>query len=215
MSTQVAGIEISKPDKQLFPESDRGAAVTKLDLALYYESVAQVMLPHLRGRPVNMERFPDGIEKSSFYEKRVPAHFPDFVHTTEVATSEGRQRQVVLDDVRSLVYLAQQACVTPHTWLCRADALEHPDLLVVDLDPSVPGLARLPRGGAAPSDRVVRRRARAFARDAARVLVDREPDLHTIRSIGRRLARGGDRWADLPKGQSLGRARQKLRRLAR
>jgi len=160
MSTQVAGIEISKPDKQLFPESDRGAAVTKLDLALYYESVAQVMLPHLRGRPVNMERFPDGIEKSSFYEKRVPAHFPDFVHTTEVATSEGRQRQVVLDDVRSLVYLAQQACVTPHTWLCRADALEHPDLLVVDLDPSVPGLARLPRGGAAPSDRVVRRRAR-------------------------------------------------------
>lgn len=76
MSTQMVGIEISKPDKELFPESDRGAAVTKLDLALYYESVAQVMLPHLRGRPVNMERFPDGIEKSSFYEKRVPAHSP-------------------------------------------------------------------------------------------------------------------------------------------
>ena len=59
--TQVAGVEISKPRKELFPESGRGAAVTKLDLARYYESVAEVMLPHLKGRPVNMERFPDGI----------------------------------------------------------------------------------------------------------------------------------------------------------
>ena len=297
--TQVAGIEISKPDKELFPESDRGAAVTKLDLARYYESVADVMLPHLRGRPVNMQRFPDGIEKTSFYEKKVPAHFPDFVRTTEVATSEGRQRQVVVDGVRSLVYLAQQACVTPHTWLCREDALDRPDLLVVDLDPSVPGLDRVRRAtrlvggllddlgltsvlkttGSRGYHVVVSLRrtesfddVRAFARDAARVLVDREPDLltlearkvnrgdrvlidiqrngygqtavppyavrarpgapvatpitwdelgrvepdqHTIRSIGGRLARGGDRWADLPRGQSLGRARKELRRLAR
>lgn len=297
--TQVAGIEISKPDKELFPESDRGAAVTKLDLARYYESVAEVMLPHMRGRPVNMERFPDGIARSSFYEKKVPAHFPDFVHTVEVATADGRQRQVVVDDVRSLVYLAQQACVTPHTWLCREDVLDRPDLLVVDLDPSVPGLDRVRRATRLVGELLddlgltsvlkttgsrgyhvvmpLRRResfddVRAFARDAARVLVDREPglltlearkvkrgdrvlidiqrngygqtavppyavrarpgapvatpitwdelgrvqpDQHTIRSIGRRLSRGGDRWADLPQGQSLGKARERLRRLAR
>ena len=296
---QVAGVEISKPDKELFPGSDRGAAVTKLDLARYYDSVAEVMLPHLRGRPINMQRFPDGIEQSSFYEKKVPAHFPDFVHTAEVGTSDGPQQQVVVDDVRSLVYLAQQACVTPHTWLCRADRLDRPDLMVVDLDPSVPGLDRVRRAtrlvGELLSDLgltavlkttgsrgyhvvVPLRRTesfddvRAVARDAARVLVDREPDLltlearkakrgdrvlvdiqrnaygqtavppyavrarpgapvatpitwdeldriepdqHTIRSIGRRLARGGDRWADLPKGQSLGKARERVRRLAR
>jgi bifunctional non-homologous end joining protein LigD len=297
--TQVAGVEISKPRKELFPESGRGAAVTKLDLARYYESVAEVMLPHLKGRPVNMERFPDGIEKTSFYEKKVPKHFPGFVHTTEVATSDGHQRQVVVSDVHTLVYLAQQACVTPHTWLCREDDLGRPDLLVVDLDPSVPGLDRVRRAtrlvgellddlglaavlkttGSRGYHVVVPLRrtepfddVRAFVRDAARVLVDRdpglltlearkakrgdrvlvdiqrnaygqtavppyavrarpgapvatpitwaelgrvEPDQHTIRSIGRRLARGGDRWADLPKGQSLGKAREKLRRLAR
>src|SRR3954452_12998199 len=96
----VAGVEISKPDKELFPESDRGPAVTKVDLARYYESVAAVMLPHLGNRPVNMQRFPDGIGSTSFYEKKVPSHFPDFVATTEVATSEGRQRQVVVNDAR-------------------------------------------------------------------------------------------------------------------
>ena len=296
-SPDVAGVEISKPDKELFPESDARSAVTKLDLARYYESVAEVMLPHLEGRPVNMERFPDGIGKSSFYEKKVPSHFPDFVHTTEVDTSNGPQRQVVVDDVRSLVYLAQQACITPHTWLCRADDLDHPDQLIFDLDPSVPRLDRVRRatrlvgelldelgltsivkttGSRGYHVVVPLRRAesfddvRSFARDLAQVLVNREPDLltlearkakrgdrvlvdvqrngygqtavppyavrarpgapvatpitwdevgriepdqHTIRSIGRRLSRGGNRWADLPKGQALRKPREKLARL--
>ena len=78
------------------------------------------MLPYLRDRPVNMQRFPDGIGKASFYEKKVPSHFPDWVRTVEVHTADGPQRQVVVDDRRSLVYLAQQACLTPHTWLSRA-----------------------------------------------------------------------------------------------
>jgi bifunctional non-homologous end joining protein LigD len=295
----VAGVKISKPDKELFPASDAGSAVTKLDLARYYESVAEVMLPHLRARPVNMQRFPDGIGRSSFYEKKVPSHFPDFVHTTEVDTAEGHQRQVVVDDARSLVYLAQQACITPHTWLSRTDRLDRPDQLVFDLDPSVPGLADVRRAtrlvgellddigltsvvkttGSRGYHVVVPLRrtgsfddVRAFARDAARVLVDREPELltlearkakrgdrvlvdvqrngygqtvvppyavrarpgapvatpitwdelgriepdrHTIRTIGRRLGRGGDRWADLPAGQSLGKPRERVRKLAR
>jgi bifunctional non-homologous end joining protein LigD len=294
----VAGVEISKPDKELFPKSRDGAAVTKVDLARYYESVADVMLPHLRKRPVNMQRFPDGIGSSSFYEKKVPSHFPEFVHTVEVATAGGPQRQVVVDDVRSLVYLAQQACITPHTWLSRVDDLDHPDQVVIDLDPSVPGLDRVRRAtrlvgelldelgltsvlkttGSRGYHVVVPLRrtesfddARAFARGVAQVLVDREPDLvtlearkakrgdrvlidiqrnaygqtavppyavrardgapvatpitwrelgrvapdqHTIHTIGRRLARGGDRWGDLPAGQSLKRPLEKLRRLS-
>jgi bifunctional non-homologous end joining protein LigD len=291
-AVQVAGVEISKPDKVLFPATDTGAAITKLDLARYYESVAEVMLPHLRNRPVNMERFPDGIDGPSFYEKKVPGHFPGFVRTVEVATSAEPQRQVVVNDVRSLVYLAQQACLTPHTWLCRADDLERPDQLVFDLDPSVPGLPAVRRATRLVGELLdelglesllkttgsrgyhvlvpLRRSAgfddvRAFARQAAQVLVDREPDLltlearkakrgervlvdvqrngygqtavppyavrarpgapvsmpitwdelsrvepaqHTVRTVARRLANGGDRWADLPRGQSLGRARE-------
>jgi bifunctional non-homologous end joining protein LigD len=294
---EVAGVVISKADKELFPESDEGAALTKVDLARYYESVAAVMLPHLQGRPVNMQRFPDGIAGSSFYEKKVPSHFPDFVRTTEVNTSDGPQRQVVVRDARTLVYLAQQACITPHTWLSRTDDLDRPDQLVIDLDPSVPGPAAVRRATRLVGELLdelgletavkttgsrgyhvlvpLRRHAgfddvRAFARDVGRVLVDREPDLltlearkakrgdrvlvdvqrngygqtavppyavrarpgapvatpitweelsrvepdqYTIRSIGRRLTRGGDRWADLPRPQSLGRAHEKLRRL--
>jgi bifunctional non-homologous end joining protein LigD len=133
--TTVAGVEISKPGKVLFPDD----GVTKLDLARYYEGIAERMLPFLRGRPINMQRFPDGIDGSSFYEKKVPSHFPDWMHTVEVDTADGPQRQVVVDDRRSLVYLAQQACITPHTWLSTRDDLDRPDQLVVDLDPSDDG----------------------------------------------------------------------------
>ena len=94
------------------------------------------MLPHLRGRPVNMQRYPDGVDGPSFYEKKVPSHFPDWVRTVEVEGVGGPQRQVVVDDARTLVYLAQQACITPHTWLCREGSLEKPDQLIFDLDPS-------------------------------------------------------------------------------
>ena len=140
-AVEVAGVAISKPDKPLYP----GDGITKLDVARYYEAVAPVMLPHLRGRPVNMERFPDGLGGVTFYEKKAPAHFPDWFRRVEVETSNGPQDQVVVDDVASLVHLAQQACLSPHTWLCRATALTKPDQLVFDLDPTVPGLPRVRR----------------------------------------------------------------------
>ena len=217
MSAEVAGVEISKPDKVLFPDS----ATTKLDLARYYDAVADVMLPHLRGRPVNMQRFPDGIEGMAFYEKKVPSHFPEWVHTVEVHTEDGTQRQVVVDDRRSLVYLAQQACLTPHTWLCTAKALEKPDQLVFDLDPSASDessdLAKVRRAtrlvgglldelgltsylkttGSRGYHVLVPLRpslgfdeVRDFARRCGEVLVEREPDLLTLEH---RKAKRGDR----------------------
>ena len=128
----VHGVALSKPEKVLFPDD----GITKLDLATYYDEIAEVMLPHVRGRPVNMQRFPDGIDGGAFYEKKVPSHFPDWVPTTQVDTADEPQRQVVADDARTLVYLAQQACITPHTWLSREDDLDRPDQLIFDLDPS-------------------------------------------------------------------------------
>src|ERR1700712_5558624 len=98
--TEVAGVEISKPDKVLFPDS----GITKLDLAAHYDAVADVMLPHLKGRPVNMQRFPYGVGGMACYEKKMPSHFPDWVHSVEVHTEDGSQRKVVVDDRRSLVY---------------------------------------------------------------------------------------------------------------
>jgi bifunctional non-homologous end joining protein LigD len=134
---EVAGVTISKPDKVMFPDD----GVTKRDLAQYYADVAEVMVPHVADRPVNMQRFPDGIGGSGFYEKKVPSHFPEWVETVEVDTSDGSQRQVVAGDRRTLVYLANQGCVTPHTWLSRVSSLDQPDQLVFDLDPSRDSLA--------------------------------------------------------------------------
>ena len=211
--TEVAGVEISKPDKVLFPDG----GVTKLDLATYYDAVADVMLPHLRGRPVNMQRFPDGVGGMAFYEKKVPAHFPDWVHSVEVHTEDGAQRQVVVDDRRSLVYLAQQACITPHTWLCTTKDLERPDQLVFDLDPSDADLKKVRRATRLVGDLLAELglttylkttgsrgyhvlvplrpnlgfdEVREFARRCAERLVEREPELLTIEQ---RKAKRGDR----------------------
>jgi bifunctional non-homologous end joining protein LigD len=217
-ASEVAGVEISKPDKVLFPDDPAHKyTVTKLDLAKYYDAVADEMLPHLRGRPVNMQRFPDGISGMAFYEKKVPSHFPDWVHTVEVHTEDGTQRQVVVDDRRSLVYLAQQACLTPHTWLCTEKDLEHPDQLIFDLDPSDDSLAKVRKAtrlvgellddlglttylkttGSRGYHVLVPLRpaldfdeVRDFARTCAQRLVDQAPDLLTLEQ---RKAKRGDR----------------------
>lgn len=128
-------MEISNPDKVLFGSSPT-AGLTKLGLARYYQAVANTLVPYLADRPISMQRFPDGIDGPGFYEKKAPSHFPTWVDTIKVETSDDVQCQVVVNDQRSLVYLADQACITPHAWLSRARALDSPDQLMFDLDPS-------------------------------------------------------------------------------
>ena len=130
------GIAISNPDKVLFPRD----GITKRDLADYYRAVGEVMAPHVADRPVHMRRFPNGIEGKRLDQKQVPDYFPDWIGRVRIERrSGGAITQAVCNDVASLVYLAGQACVTPHTWLSRAGSLERPDLLVFDLDPSEQG----------------------------------------------------------------------------
>ncbi len=124
-------IELGNPDKVLFP----GAAITKRDLAAYYRRVADAMLPHVRGRPVTMHRFPDGIDGGDFYQKDVPDYFPDWIRTETVSKEDGEVTHVVIENAATLVYLADQACITPHVWLSTIDRLDHPDRMVFDLDP--------------------------------------------------------------------------------
>lgn len=126
-------VDISRPGKVLFPDGD--ADLTKADLAEYYRVVARRMLPHLRGRPLMLERCPEGVEGDCFMQKDVPAYFPDWVHRAELPKEGGTVTHVVCDDTATLVYLAGQACVTPHRWLSRADRPDCPDRLVIDLDP--------------------------------------------------------------------------------
>ncbi|MFJ8159996.1 non-homologous end-joining DNA ligase [Streptomyces sp. NPDC096136] len=125
-------VEISRPGKVLFP----GDGITKADLAGHYRTVAPRMLPHLRGRPLMLERHPDGIDGPAFMQKDVPHHFPDWIHRAELPKEDGAVTYPVCDDAATLVYLADQACTTPHRFLSRADRPDHPDRLVFDLDPA-------------------------------------------------------------------------------
>jgi bifunctional non-homologous end joining protein LigD len=125
-------VEISHPDKELFP----GDGVTKIELAEYYERISETMLPYLEGRPISMERYPDGIEADGFYQKKLQDYFPGFVHRVTVSLKDGgSQEQAACNNAATLVYLADQGCITPHVWLSREGSLDRPDRLVFDLDP--------------------------------------------------------------------------------
>lgn len=128
---------LSNPGKVLFPADGHHArAVTKADLVEYYRRVAGVMLPHVQGRPVMLSRYPEGIGGHGFYQKEASEHFPAWVRRIELPKEGGTVNHVVTDDAATLAYLAGQASITPHTWLSRADRPNHPDRLVIDLDPS-------------------------------------------------------------------------------
>ena len=123
---------ITHPEKVLFPED----GITKGELASYHETIAPVMLPHIRGRPVTMERYPAGIGAKGFFQKDVSKGFPEWLSRVEVPKKDGKVRHLLVPDKRSLLWLANQNCITPHVWTSRAPNLYHPDLCVFDLDPS-------------------------------------------------------------------------------
>jgi bifunctional non-homologous end joining protein LigD len=124
---------ISHPDKLLFPED----GITKGELAAYYEAIAAVMVPHVRGRPVSMERFHRGIGEPGFFQKDVSKGFPEWLQRAEVPKKGGSLHHALINDERSLLWLANQNCITPHVWTSRVPDLFKPDLCVFDLDPSV------------------------------------------------------------------------------
>jgi bifunctional non-homologous end joining protein LigD len=125
-------IEISNPDKVLFPD----IGFTKSDLVGYYTSISSHMLRHLRQRPVNMKRAPDGIRGESFYQQRAGNYFPSWVETVEVTKSDGGSiTHIICDDKKTLAVMANLACITIHIWLSRTSSLGNPDKIIFDLDP--------------------------------------------------------------------------------
>jgi bifunctional non-homologous end joining protein LigD len=125
-------VEITHPSKLLFPED----GITKGDLASYYEAIAPVMVPHIRGRPITMERYHRGIDEKGFIQKDVSRGFPDWLERVEVPKKGGVVHHPLASDARSLVWMANQNCITPHVWTSRLPHLYQPDICVFDLDPS-------------------------------------------------------------------------------
>lgn len=211
-------LEVANADKVLFPED----GITKGAVVDYYRRIADLMVPHLEGRPLALHRFPDGIKGDGFFQKSAPEYFPDWIETVELRRERGGTvTHVVCNDAATLVYLAEQAVLVPHRLLVAATAPRNPVEVIVDLDPAGddPRTVRLagrilrdllaeigvtsfvkstgskglhihiPLDGSDGFDE-----ARAFARDLARALVDREPDRLTVEQ--RKVNRKGRLFVD-------------------
>lgn len=135
-------VEISKTEKLFYPDD----SLTKGDVVEHFQRVAEVMVPHLRGRPLTLRRFPDGITGEGWFQKEASDYFPDWLRVASVPQRgrdghDGRDDRgntvhyAVCEDAASLVYLANQATLEFHIWTSTLDALNNPDLLVLDLDP--------------------------------------------------------------------------------
>ena len=127
---------LSNLDKVLYPK----AGFTKGELIDWYARIAEVLLPHLRGRPLTLKRYPNGVEGKHFYEKRCPAHRPDWVTTAKVWSDRHGEEidYCVVEDLPTLVWAANLADIELHTSLSRAAEMERPTAMVFDLDPGPP-----------------------------------------------------------------------------
>jgi bifunctional non-homologous end joining protein LigD len=211
-------VEVANAGKVLYP----GDGITKGDLVEHYRRVAGRMLPHLRGRPVAMERYPDGIGGERIFQKDVPEYFPGWIDRVKLHKEGGTLQQVVCGEAATLVYLANQACITPHVFLSRSDRLDHPDQLIFDLDPAgddfeearlaalalralleeleLPAFAKTTGGKGIHVTVPLDRRAdfdtvRGFARDVAAALAARQPDRLTTEQ--RKQRREGRLYLDV------------------
>jgi bifunctional non-homologous end joining protein LigD len=211
-------IDVSNSDKSLYPDD----GITKGDVVDYYRRIADFMVPHLEGRPLALHRFPDGITGGGFFQKATPDYFPEWIDTVKLERERGGTvEHVVCNDATVLVYLAAQAVLVPHRLLVAAAAPRKPVELILDLDPAgddpptVQLAARIlrdvldeigvtayvkstgskglhvhvPLDGSDEFEDV-----RAFAKQLAETLVEREPERMTIEQ--RKAARKGRLFVD-------------------
>lgn len=181
-------VRVTNLDKALWPETAERAAITKRDMLAYYARVAPAILPHLRDRPLTLTRYPNGVDAPSFYQKNWTYELPEFVETVKLFSShnEGDVEYVMVNNLATLLWLAQLADIEMHPWLSRragpdeaglgttftgskenieASILNYPDFLVFDLDPYI--YSGEEGAGAEPE---LNRRAFAKAVETARAL---------------------------------------------
>jgi bifunctional non-homologous end joining protein LigD len=140
-------VAVTHADRVMFPAD----GITKGDIVDYYSEIAEVLVPHLKGRPLTLWRYPRGIGQKGFVQQVFAESLPDWMAGVEVAKEGGTLVHPTVDRPEALRWLANQNCLAVHAWLSRRDRLDTPDRLVFDLDPSTTDFA------------VVRATARAFA----------------------------------------------------
>jgi bifunctional non-homologous end joining protein LigD len=200
-ATAATAVTVTHPEKVLFP----GDGITKGEVAAYYAAVAAVMLPHVRGRPVTMERFPSGIDAKGFLQKNVVTGFPAWLERAELPKKGGTVFYPLAGDARALQWMANQNTITLHVWPSRIPHPWEPDVCVFDLDPAQddPGALRAAALGlrdllearkvrsvvktsgskgfhvVVPLKRTAAAAVHRFAADVAAELIGRLPDLVT------------------------------------
>lgn len=129
--TEIEGqqLALTHLDRLVYPE----VGVIKAEVIKYYLNIAPYMAPHLQERPLVFTRYPDGVNKSGFFQKNAPSYLPAWMQTHAFADNK---RYIMAADRASLAWLANHGCIEIHPWLSRVSSLSHPDFLVLDLDPS-------------------------------------------------------------------------------
>lgn len=126
-------LEVHHEEKTFYPK----AKITKGDILVYYRKVADTMLTHLKDRPLSMHRYPDGIQGKDFFQKQIPDYFPKWIDRVSLKNvGKGKTTYVICNHAAALVYLADQACLTPHIFLSLKDRPRRPDRMIFDLDPA-------------------------------------------------------------------------------
>jgi bifunctional non-homologous end joining protein LigD len=187
-------VRISHPEKVLFPDD----GITKLDLANYYAAVAPAMVEHTRDRPLNLWRWNDGIAKDVVVQQAIPKGAPEWVRRVTVSRRKGGEiTKVVGGEAATLVWLANQNCITPHVWTARADRPDQPDRIVFDFDPPDEGDGHFEaiRAGALAIGDLLRERGlspHAMTSGSRGIHVvaplRRGPDSDTVRTVAGELA---------------------------
>ncbi len=185
-------VELTNADKVLFPDD----GLTKRDLVAHYRRVAGRMVSLIRDRPLTMRRFPDGIGKEGFFQKRISDHFPDWVRRARVEIEGGAIEMVVADNAATLAYLAQQACIEPHVGLARLDRPDRPDHMIFDLDPAGDDFAQVRFAACAMRDRLAAHDLSVFLKTTGSkgvhllVPLDRSAGFDDVRAVARRIVDG-------------------------
>ncbi|MFN2544650.1 MAG: non-homologous end-joining DNA ligase [Actinomycetota bacterium] len=128
-----SAVTLTNPDKVFWPDE----GITKGELFEYYRAVSPALLPHVRGRPLTVKRYPNGIEGETFYQKNAPKGTPEWVRTITLPAESAKRdvAYVLCNDPRTLLWLGNLASIELHPWISRVDRLERPDWLVLDVDP--------------------------------------------------------------------------------
>jgi bifunctional non-homologous end joining protein LigD len=183
-------VEITHPDRVLFGDD----GITKGELVDYYGEVADVMLPHLKGRPLTLWRYPRGIDKQGFVQQDFSGVLPGWMRSAEVAKEGGTVVHPIADRRDALVWMANQNSVTVHSWLSRCDRLDAPDQIIFDLDPSTSEFAAVRAAARACADVLDDLGLAAYLKTTGSrglhvvVPLSRGPDFDTVRQFARDVA---------------------------